>query len=919
MDSEQQTNEEFRENIISYVEAESRDSGERPKLVFLHEMLTYLDGLTSEWGEDPDYYVDERVQASHHTDDWVSLDFLISDYHGRNTIQLTEYSTEKSLKKRFVECRKILRAGLEGLYENFEEANELRGLVKSIYEHKGEIRSIRYILITDYQVKTPPPQDEYDGEFQVKYEVWGLDDIYKLYCSEQTSTSDLEIDLVEDFGERIPCLMVDFGDSDVEYASYLGFMKAGLLADLYDKYNEKLLEGNIRVFLQTTTSVNKGILSTLSHDTEKTRFFAYNNGISATASSVSLTEPDTNGFRWIESVRGLQIVNGGQTTASIHTAKKKNRKNVDGVYVQMKLTVPLKSGGMKGLNEKIAKYSNTQNQIKKADFTANVPYQIRLSDISRTVLIPGHEYGWFYERIRGQYSEQERLQTISKEGKKNAIPFESRFPKSRKLTKTDIALHYNAWNQYPQFAAKGGEKNYQKFLSLLENADGEIDLYPDERYFRELISMSILFIRTDILVNDWQKGGGSTYGNGYKREILLYTLSLLSYMTEGRFNLEKIWDCQVNHGVTKKTFRLPEVLENYLKELIILAEYHIRHPPSYRSDAREWAKTDECWQTFRDQKAGNKHPQVPDEVVRMFYLSDREVAERQKWLSSLRKSTENEIVPVEFVRKEDVTSEIPEETVPAVEEVTPVPEESEPTPAPSAEISVASEKMPDFWRFISVARYTEWCRLSERLIEDYELSEEELASFASVKKRKASYLGVLESDLSVSAKALIRLFRDAISENDRDFFVIFGLNPDDYLPSVQESDEDESKEVLPPALGNTFEFKGENGLYGILSVTPNALTLQKRAVVNEKVDFSVNMRVVRLRNTLYNNGRLWFNPKNMSQLVVGSSVHFRSAADAASFILGSDHDGKNVWFCRGVPIEDFELPFSSDSKEDSKE
>ena len=916
MENEQQTNKEFRESIITSVDAEVADSGDSSKLVFLREMLTYLDGLTSEWGEDPDYYVDERVQASHFSEDFESLDIIVSDYHGKNTLISSTYSTKKSFQKRFRACQNVFRAGLNGEYRDFEESNELRGFVKSVYEHQSELKTIRYILITDYTCTGELPDEETEGEYKVKYEVWSLDDVYRLHCSEQISSSNLEINLVEDFGERIPCLKVDFGESAVEYSSYLGFMKAGLLADLYDKYNEKLLEGNIRVFLQTTTSVNKGILSTLSHETEKTRFFAYNNGISATADSVTLTEPDENGFRWIETVRGLQIVNGGQTTASIHTAKKKNSKNVDGVYVQMKLTVPLQAGDIKGLNEKIAKYSNTQNQIKKADFTANVAYQILLANLSRKVLIPGHEYGWFYERIRGQYSEQERLQTLSQRHRKNAVPFESRFPKSRKLTKTDIALHYNAWNQYPQFAAKGGEKNYQKFLSILENADGEIDIYPDVRYFRELISMSILFIRTDTMVNEWQKGGGSQYGNGYKREILLYTISLLSYLTNGRFNLERIWDYQFTHGVTKKTFRLPEPLEGFIKQLIILAEHHIRHPPSHRSDAREWAKTDECWQTFRDQKAGNKHPQVPDEIVRMFYLSDREVAERQKWLSSLRKSTENEIVPVEFVRKEDVASEIPEETVPAVEEVTPVPEESGTVSSQSEEGTVASEKLPDFWRLIATARHSEWCKLSDRLIADYELSEDEIASFSNIKKRKASYLGVLESDLSVSAKALIRLFTDAISENDQDFFEIAGLNPEEYLPTVVDKQEVKNEPVvtLPSALGKTFEFKGENGLSGLLSVTPNGLTLQKKAVVLEKMDFSVDMRVVRMRNNVLGSGKLWFHPKNTSLLVVGSNLRFQSPADAASFIVGSNHDGKNVWFYKGQPLENFELPNFSDSK-----
>lgn len=894
MNTDALTPDDFRENIISSVEAEVNDSGESSKLVFLREMLTYLDGLTSEWGEDPDYYVDDRVQASHFSDDLETLDIIVSDYHGRNTLIQTTYATTKSFLKRFRACQNIFYAGLNGEYQDFEESNELRGFVRAVSEHRAELRTIRYILITDYTCTGEVPEEETDGEYTVKYEIWSLDDVYKLHCSEQAPSSNLEINLVEDFGERIPCLKVDFGDADVEYASYLGFMKGSLLADLYDKYNEKLLEGNIRVFLQTTTAVNKGIISTLSNETEKTRFFAYNNGISATADSVSLTSPDENGFRWIESVRGLQIVNGGQTTASIHTAKKRNRKNVEGVYVQMKLTVPLQTGGMKGLNEKIAKYSNTQNQIKKADFTANDPYQIRLANLSRNMIIPGHEYGWFYERIRGQYSESERLQTLSQRWRKKAVSFESRFPKSRKLTKTDIALHYNAWNQYPQFAAKGGEKNFQKFLSLLENADGDINIRPDEKYFRELISMSILFIRTDTLVNEWQKGGGSEYGNGYKREILLYTLSLLSYLTKGRFNLEKIWDYQVNHGVTKKTFRLPEVLENYLKELIILAEYHIRHPPSYRSDAREWAKTDECWQVFRDQKAGKKHPPVPEELIRMFYLSDDELNTRQTWFSSLMISEPDDVVPIDFKPDEaDYPSEIEENPQDEPEVVTP----------PSTD----KKEMPDFWRFVSTIKYNDWCKVISRIVVDYELSNKEIFSIERTKERKASSLSVLEEDLSVSANALTRLFNDAVSEADRDFFEIIGVNPEEYLPPVPVEEELSPKVVLPSPVGKTFEFKGEGGLYGCLFVNSKRFVLRKNAVINESMDFTLDQRIVHARNKLIAVGGLRYNPKNMSQYILARDWNFYSPGDALSFIIGSKKDGLQDWLCHGEPIENFDL------------
>ena len=48
--------------------------------------------------------------------------------------------------------------------------------------------------------------------------------------------------------------------------------------------------------------------------------FAYNNGIAATAEKIKFVVED--GVKYIKEIVGFQIVNGGQTTASIHRAKK---------------------------------------------------------------------------------------------------------------------------------------------------------------------------------------------------------------------------------------------------------------------------------------------------------------------------------------------------------------------------------------------------------------------------------------------------------------------------------------------------------------------------------------------------------------------------------------------------------------------
>jgi hypothetical protein len=87
--------------------------------------------------------------------------------------------------------------------------------------------------------------------------------------------------------------------------------------------------------LQLKGAVNRGIRETLIHLPE--RFLAYNNGISATASKVELR--DLGGVSGIRRIHDFQIVNGGQTTASIHSSLMKKESDLTKVFVQMKLTV----------------------------------------------------------------------------------------------------------------------------------------------------------------------------------------------------------------------------------------------------------------------------------------------------------------------------------------------------------------------------------------------------------------------------------------------------------------------------------------------------------------------------------------------------------------------------------------------------
>ena len=144
----------------------------------------------------------------------------------------------------------------------------------------------------------------------------------------------IELDMSELHGEILPCLEAHFDNSG--YESYLVVMPGSLLARIYGLYGARLMEQNVRTFLQARTKANKGIIRTANEEPEM--FFAYNNGITATASGVKI-ETRENGSAGISRISDLQIVNGGQTTASLLYACDRGQADLSKVFVQMKLSI----------------------------------------------------------------------------------------------------------------------------------------------------------------------------------------------------------------------------------------------------------------------------------------------------------------------------------------------------------------------------------------------------------------------------------------------------------------------------------------------------------------------------------------------------------------------------------------------------
>lgn len=194
----------------------------------------------------------------------------------------------------------------------------------------------------------------------------------------------------------------------------------------------------------------------------KQKFFAYNNGIATIADSI-VTEKNEQGLV-IKSFKNLQIINGGQTTASLALAVIKNNADLSGIYVQMKLSIIKSEIERPELIRLISKFANKQNKVTDADLNSNHPFYGRIENYSRkikTPIIPNSTIQtiWFFERVRGQY-DQGKMKLLTK---KERDIYEKLNPKNQKFTKTDLAKFINSSLMKPYDVSWGAEVNMKKF------------------------------------------------------------------------------------------------------------------------------------------------------------------------------------------------------------------------------------------------------------------------------------------------------------------------------------------------------------------------------------------------------------------------------------------------------------------------
>lgn len=560
-----------------------------------------------------------------------SIDLFVTHYTGQIPPATVDRATIEQnyryLNNFTIKARNNLHEKLEESSLAFDAAFSIREAFKDL----ESISCIRLFLLTDGIVKVKQQdsllenllKDSIDlGQINISYEIWDIERLFRLYNSGH-AREEINVDIIELSGRPLPCLAItDPGYRD--YVSYLAFVPGSLLVGIYGKYGSRLLERNVRSFLQAKGAVNKGIRNTLKEEPDK--FLAYNNGLTATASHVELSESSV-GAVTIKRIHDLQIVNGGQTTASIFHAARKDGIDISSVLVQLKLNVVKSANELDGIVANISKYANSQNKVNIADFSANDPFHRKLEELSRTIWAPAVEgtlrqTRWFYERARGQYADER-----NRSGSRAKIrEFELINPRSQMFTKTDVAKYEYTWMQNPAIVSKGAQKNFAAFTIEIAKRP---NYQPDEQYFKWLVAKAILFKRAEKLVQAQQYGG-------YRANIVTYTLALIAHATQQRLDLEFIWKIQST----------PESVDN----LIITASQKVHRvlisPPGGRN-ITEWCKSPECWARVQTLEC-HIQPEIP-------------LIERSK--NSVRDHTQDVTVPgIEDEKKISEAAAIPAST-----------------------------------------------------------------------------------------------------------------------------------------------------------------------------------------------------------------------------------------------------------------
>ncbi|MBI1836958.1 MAG: AIPR family protein [Flavobacteriia bacterium] len=421
------------------------------------------------------------------------------------------------------------------------------------------------------KLKYSKNKESFEKEILVLKRLVDLNFLYSVLLS-QGNREALTIDFEEKFNFKIEAIKAA---DENNFESYLCVLPAYILAELYRRFSSRLLEKNVRSFLQFKNTSNAGMRKTLTKEPEK--FIAFNNGLTITASNKEIDI--VNEKIYIKSLSDFQIVNGGQTTASIYFSQK-DGIDVSKVKVMAKINVA-KNVSEEDLNElisSISEFSNSQSKVTTVDLRSRNPQLNKIKSLSESIITPSGRK-WFFEKSKGEFNTKLR---IAGQSGKNRI--EKEYPKEFRFTKEQLGKYYSSWGDEPFKVKKGGEAIFRKFLEELGSEEKKVNI--DRNFYELLISRIILFKSLEEI-----HGARNNAIGQLRSAVVPYTMSILYSKTEGdkknhnTFDLAKLWSSE---GVE-------DDLKIYLKELMIQINDLIKKYAK-SDDLGEYSKKKELWE-----------------------------------------------------------------------------------------------------------------------------------------------------------------------------------------------------------------------------------------------------------------------------------------------------------------------------------
>lgn len=583
---------EFLREMQTAVRAQMRDGALYEELVFSGIVMDHLSEIGMTFDPVECHFegrvgnANLRLSGYALSDDSDQLDLFVSLYANVDEpVSIPDAETKTAAEQ----CLRFLSLCAEGkLASRLDPSSDVRSLAETLQAIYNDLEQIRVYVITDRVAKSKSFKTRDIGEKAVRLEVMDIQRLHR-HLSEGKPRDELLVDFKLVCGGPLPCVYVP-GENDYDYA--LTAIPAEALRLLYEQFGARLLEANVRSFLSVKgKGVNAGIQSTLRSVPE--RFMAYNNGIVIVADEIRLDKASGEGSTGIFWLKGLQIVNGGQTTASIYFTKKRfpetdlSRVRIPAKIIVMHTNDPVRE---ESLVSDISRFANSQNAVRQSDLSANKPFHIEVEKLSRSVFCPDGVGQWFYERAAGSYNT-----LLAREGttKARMAALKDAIPAARRVTKTDLAKYLTAWDRKPDIVSLGSQKNFDRFMAGLASADGQEAPLPSVAEYKAMIAKTIIYRNTQKLLRPMFQA--------FQANVTAYTVSLLAEKLGHRMDLERVWSRQTLS---------PELLA----QIAVWAREvnDVLHTTAGGKMISEWAKRPECRESVMNANYSEAATHIPE-------------------------------------------------------------------------------------------------------------------------------------------------------------------------------------------------------------------------------------------------------------------------------------------------------------------